>query len=151
MGALKLKRGFTLIEILIVIAIISLLSSIILTALGGSRDHAQDARTRAQVHVYKTFLELYSIDNNTYPPCLDTNGVPMQDDDWCYPNDMYPLLQQYGMNQQQFDSIIWYGRGNANSYILIVYMRTISQCKTGEDYMQANPLNQLSTIPECNF
>lgn len=47
-----MKKGFTLIEILIVIAIIAILSAIILPSLLGARDSARDARRKSElVHI----------------------------------------------------------------------------------------------------
>ncbi len=61
------KRGFTLIEILVVIAIIGLLSSVVLASLATSRAKARDAKRIADLDEVKKALELYYDSNGGYP------------------------------------------------------------------------------------
>lgn len=66
-NSLKFKRGFTLVEILIVIAIIGILASIALIGLGGSRVKARDAKRISEVRQLQTVLELYLNRCGYYP------------------------------------------------------------------------------------
>ena len=66
------RKGFTLIELLVVIAIIGLLSTLAVTALGGARKKARDARRLSDVKQIQTSLELYYSDNSSYP---DDSGL----------------------------------------------------------------------------
>jgi len=63
----KRQKGFTLIEILIVVAIIGLLSSIILVGLGSFRARGRDARRVADLRETQNALELYYAKNGSYP------------------------------------------------------------------------------------
>ncbi len=61
------NKGFTLIEILIVVAIIGILASIILVGLGSFRSRGRDARRIADLHQVQNGLELYFTKNGSYP------------------------------------------------------------------------------------
>ena len=67
---LSKKDGFTLIEILIVIAIIGILSTIVLAQTNLARIRARDARRIADVSHIKGALELYLNTNQKYPDSL---------------------------------------------------------------------------------
>ncbi len=62
------RRGFTLIEILVVIAIIGILSSVVLASLATSRAKARDAKRVADIDEVRKALELYYDSNGAYPP-----------------------------------------------------------------------------------
>ena len=61
------KRGFTLIEVLIVVSIIGLLASVVLIGLGGFRARGRDARRIADLREVQNALELYYVKYNSYP------------------------------------------------------------------------------------
>lgn len=61
------QRGFTLVELLVVVAIISLLSSVVLASLQSARERAQDARRMADMKQLRIALEFYYDINKQYP------------------------------------------------------------------------------------
>ncbi len=63
----KRRKGFTLIEMLIVITIIALLASLILVGMGGARAKARDSRRIADLHNVQNALELYYAKIGSYP------------------------------------------------------------------------------------
>ncbi len=63
----KNLKGFTLIEILIVVAIIGLLASVVLVGLGAFRTRGRDARRIADLRETQNALELYYTKYQRYP------------------------------------------------------------------------------------
>ena len=109
-------HGFTLIEVLTVVAIIGLLSSVILVGLGSFRARARDARRIADLRTVQTSLELYYTKFSQYP----------QDGDWdALQSELVsanigvtkiskdPLTVRVGYDQYSFD-----GSSDRQSYIL---------------------------------
>ncbi|MDQ3014412.1 MAG: prepilin-type N-terminal cleavage/methylation domain-containing protein [bacterium] len=75
----SLSSGFTLIEILVVIAIIGFLASLAFGSLVAARKKSEDARTRADVEQIKLAMELYEQENGGYPNPQDpSSSVPAQ-------------------------------------------------------------------------
>jgi prepilin-type N-terminal cleavage/methylation domain-containing protein len=63
----KGTRGFTLIEILIVVAIIAILASVVLVGLGPTQRQGRDARRISDLHQVQNGLELYYNHCGWYP------------------------------------------------------------------------------------
>jgi prepilin-type N-terminal cleavage/methylation domain-containing protein len=62
------QSGFTLIEMLVVVAVIGILSSVLLTALGPARDKAKDSRITQEVNQVRSIAEtLYDGDYDALP------------------------------------------------------------------------------------
>lgn len=61
------SRGFTLIELMVVIAIIALLSSVVLAALKDARQRTENAKVAAEMKSVQYALELYRNQFGTYP------------------------------------------------------------------------------------
>lgn len=61
------KKGFTLIELLVVIAIISLLSAIVFSSLNTARAKARDAARKSAILQLANALEIYHVNNGSYP------------------------------------------------------------------------------------
>ena len=64
---LNSKKGFTLIELIVVIAIIGIMSSIVLAAINITRGRGNDAKVKAQLSRARSSAELYYTSNtNSY-------------------------------------------------------------------------------------
>ena len=70
------RKGFTLIEILIVVAIIGILASVVLVGLGPTQKRARDTRRISDLRNIQTGLELYYNANGKYPAAGTGNTVP---------------------------------------------------------------------------
>ncbi|ACE84631.1 type II secretion system major pseudopilin GspG [Cellvibrio japonicus] len=63
----RVQRGFTLIEIMVVVIIIGLLAGIVVPNVMESLDKANVQKARADFKALQTALKLYRIDNFNYP------------------------------------------------------------------------------------
>jgi len=60
-------RGFTLIELMVVIVILGILAGLIIPRIMGRPDEARRAKARIQIESLETALKLYRLDNGSYP------------------------------------------------------------------------------------
>lgn len=66
------KRGFTIVELLIVIVVIGILAAIVIVAFNGVQSRAKDTERTSELNSIKKALALYHADNGGYPLCVDT-------------------------------------------------------------------------------
>jgi general secretion pathway protein G len=63
---MKRLRGFTLVELLVVVSIIGVLATILMTNFIGVRQRARDAQRKADLRQIQSALELYRADSAVY-------------------------------------------------------------------------------------
>lgn len=73
------NRGFTLVELLVVMSIIMILVGIAIPTLNGAKEKARNAEVKSAVHAIHTALEQFGVDHNGFYPGMnwifDENGV----------------------------------------------------------------------------
>ena len=108
-------RGFTLVEMLLVITIIGILAALVVPKMMGRSEQARQSAARADVASIKTALDAYEVDNGNYPKALaDLIQAPRQARNWRGPYlDKIPP-DPWG-NEYQYAQP---GRQNANSFDL---------------------------------
>lgn len=92
----KQKQGFSLIELLVVMAIIAILMGLVIGVSGAVTRKAAEARARAEISDLMQELEIYKSDKESYPATL---GVFMQ---WYttekYVGTLYTITERSGDN-----------------------------------------------------
>jgi len=106
MTRIKNEKGFTLIEVLIVVFIIGLLASVVLVGLGAFRARGRDARRIADLRSIQNALELYYGKSTSYPTgkFVDMKQNLLDGDIGVknIPNDPLGGSYQYGSNGQEY-------------------------------------------------
>ncbi len=64
----ELRRGFTIVELLIVIVVIGILAAIVIVAYSGIQQRARNTQTISAAHAYITAFQGYVAQNGSYPP-----------------------------------------------------------------------------------
>jgi prepilin-type N-terminal cleavage/methylation domain-containing protein len=65
--SIKQDKGFTIIELLIVIVVIGILAALVLNAFGNIQERARDTERKTDINSIHTQLELYYADSTSYP------------------------------------------------------------------------------------
>jgi len=61
------QKGFSLIEIMVVVVILGILASIVVPKIMGRPDEARKVKAKQDVLAIQSALDLYKLDNGTYP------------------------------------------------------------------------------------
>ena len=72
---MKKNKGFSLIELLVVISIIGVLTTVLVMNFVGSRERARDAQKIQNLNSLKNALRVYYNDNQAYPPGPSLNDL----------------------------------------------------------------------------
>lgn len=97
------RRGFTLIEVLLVLVIIGLLAGVAIFAIGGTQDQANIDTTRAKLKQLETALERFSLRFGRLPTneeglnALISGPQDMEDQQPTGAVPFQPLIQQAGL------------------------------------------------------
>ena len=80
------KHGFTLVELLVAIAIIGILSSIVFSGLSSGRGKSRDAQRLSDLKTINGALENYFAQNGTYPSVSTfcSHGSPVWSNEACW-------------------------------------------------------------------
>jgi len=65
--AIRSERGFTFIEIMVVVAILAILAALLVPKIAGRSDDARRTAAKVQIRNIEGALQLYKLDNSIYP------------------------------------------------------------------------------------
>ena len=85
MPSSRLTRGFTLIELMVVVIIIAALAGMVLPRLMPATDAAKSKIAKADLANIGVALKLYRLHNDRYPPSLAVLTQPSTSSDWKEP------------------------------------------------------------------
>ncbi len=71
----NIKKGFSLVELLVVITIIAILSVVAYSAVGGQTIKARDSKRKQDLNTIQSALELYFVEFGTYPDSLENGAI----------------------------------------------------------------------------
>lgn len=69
---MKQRQGFTLIELIVVLAIVALLVTLVAPRYVHSVDNAREASLRTSLNTMRDAIDKYAVDKGQYPESLDT-------------------------------------------------------------------------------
>ena len=124
----KPLRGFTIVELLIVVVVIAILAAITIVAYNGIQARAKDSQADSALNQVKKALELYKIDNGFYPPACGGDGLG------CSLSSLSSYLSPaYVFTVPSSPVLVQYVRGSAgnNSYGIFMDYNARPDCKTG--------------------
>ena len=101
----------TLIELLIVIVIIGILSSIAVPSFFSSREKAQIAATISEIKIIENMIQAYNIDHDSFPENLDELGRKAPFDPWGNPYQYLKIEGKKKKGRRQNEERSQYGAG----------------------------------------
>lgn len=76
------RGGFTLVEILLVVAILGILAGVAVVNLRGRTDTANKTATRTSIKAIETAIDVYETDNGVYPASLQALITKGSEGNW---------------------------------------------------------------------
>jgi general secretion pathway protein G len=124
------RRAFTLIELLIVIAVIGILVGIALPRFKGMQDEGNIARAKGELRMLQAAVEsYYSHNNNTYPATLSAllTAVPNIAGTTALPKDPFTSSSDYGYSTAGSYYVVYSVGPSANGSASVSATGTITE------------------------
>ena len=130
------KKGFTLIELMIVIAVIAVLTTLVLVGLGQMQKRGRDTQRVATANGVRTALECYNGTAGVYPTSFTWNQVRTQLGSGCFTSDTLtdPSTTNIPSNGIVTGIATYSYAGISTGYTIVVYG------ESGRNYTVKSPL-----------
>ena len=139
------KKGFTLIELIVTIAVIGILATIMIVSYTGIQQRSRDSDRSSDVTQLKIAIEKYHAEKSTYPRTCGTSGCAVS----MLANDLAPYLKTIPHDPRNTaDSSGDYqyvALADGDGYAIRVQYEAKDVCKTGENVN----MTWWSSIPLC--
>lgn len=104
----KLEKGFTIVELLIVIVVIAILAAITIVAFNGIQDRANETSIRNDISNFRKKIELFQVDNSAYPSSVaDMEGMDIAAAKGAYTEGAGNLLYCVAADRSQYSIMAW--------------------------------------------
>ncbi|MFA6016521.1 MAG: prepilin-type N-terminal cleavage/methylation domain-containing protein [Patescibacteria group bacterium] len=131
-----MKKGFTFIEILVVVTIIALLTTVAVISYSSFLKQGRDAKRKADLEQVRAALEMYKSSNDTYPVGVWTNLSVL--------TGATIYIQSLPTDPKDSTNDFYYGSADGSDYILAAQLENSSSCTTapgGNACGTGNPCN----------
>jgi type II secretion system protein G len=118
LNARENERGFTLVELMVVVAIIALLAAIVIPNYVHARAQAAVSQSEANIKQIATSLELYYADNQKYPDGTATSVTPALFGSATNPYMTATPTNALGRGMYQYTAVAATGTGGQPTYLL---------------------------------
>lgn len=107
------RKGFTLIEILIVVVILGILAAIVIPQFTDASTQASEASVRSQLQTVRGQLELYRVQNNdVYPDLVANQWADLVNNDYLQAAPRNPLQDSTTVSDAVAAGVGWVWDGN---------------------------------------
>jgi general secretion pathway protein G len=121
------RGGFTLVEILLVVAILGILAGVAVVSLKGRTKTANIAATRTSIQAVQTAIDVYETDNGVYPGSLQSLLTKGSENNW-----NGPYMRDGRMPKDAWGAEFQYAVGSDGNY-KITSAGPDGQMGTGDD------------------
>lgn len=118
----RISKGFTIVELLIVIVIIGILAALVVVAYNGIQARANSTKRMSDIRQFQKVLELYYTDNSTYPPTPAGYDMSL----------LAPVLTKYTKTVPTDSQYPYqYYQNGADWYGIRLYYEGVGYCRVG--------------------